>query len=235
MTEIPVTELVIKAIEQMAYNEGFKSLKFKNRHGVIFQDTEWIPGVDCDRNDLEIRTGESNEESEPYEPDYLAGVPEDVEMDAEEIDPDEIDDILHDVESNPNEYQGQDQEESVTNEPDYLAREPEEDMSVDPVKQELHEEQEEPNEGQEHEETAQEEDEDSQQPNVRRSTRATRPVEQLDPTMKGKSYLQEERTTQETYKDDVMQLEYCHNLITQVHPNPIDDVKYAMLHAMLIA
>ena len=53
--------------------------------------------------------------------------------------------------------------------------------------------------------------------------------------MKGKSYLQEERTTQETYKDDVMQLEYCHNLIAQVHPNPIDDVKYATSHAMLIA
>ena len=31
---------------------------------------------------------------------YLAGVPKDDEMDAEEIDPDEIDDILHDVESN---------------------------------------------------------------------------------------------------------------------------------------
>ena len=43
-------------------------------------------------------------------------------MDAEEIDPDEIDDILHDVESNPNEYQGQDQEESEMNEPDYLLR-----------------------------------------------------------------------------------------------------------------
>ena len=53
--------------------------------------------------------------------------------------------------------------------------------------------------------------------------------------MKGKSYLQEERTTQKTYKDDVMQLEFCHNLITQVHPNPVDDVKYAMSHAMLIA
>ena len=50
-------------------------------------------------------------------------------------------------------------------------------MSVDPVKQELHEEQEEPIVGQEYEETAQEEDEDLQQPNVRRSTRTTRPVE----------------------------------------------------------
>ena len=29
--------------------------------------------------------------------------------------------------------------------------------------------------------------------------------------------------------------EYCHNLISQVHPNPEDDVEYAMSHAMLIA
>ena len=117
-----MTELVIKAIEQMAYNEGFKSLKIKNRCGVIFHDTDWIAGMDYDRNDLEIGSGESGEESEPYEPEYLAGEPEDNEMDAEEIDPDEIDDILHDAESNPNEYQGQDQVESETNEPDYLAR-----------------------------------------------------------------------------------------------------------------
>ena len=202
VTEVPVTKLVIKAVEQMAYNKGFKSLKFKNRHGVIFHETDWITGVDYgfkslkfknrrgvifhetdwitgvdyDRNDLEIGTGESDEESEPYEPEYLAGVPEDNEMDAEEIDPDEIDDILHDVESNPNEYHGQDQEELETNEPDYLAGESEEDTSVDPVKQELHEEQEEPNKGQEYEETVQREDKDSQQPNVRRSTRTTRPV-----------------------------------------------------------
>ena len=127
-----VTELVIKAIKQMAYNEGFKSLKFKNRHGVIFHDTDWIAGVDYDPNGLEIGTGESDEESEPYEPDYLAEEPEDNEMDAEEIDPEEIDGILHNIDSNPNKYQGQDLAESETNEPDYLAGEPEEDTSVDP-------------------------------------------------------------------------------------------------------
>ena len=119
----------------------------------------WIAGVDYDTNDLEIGAGESDKESD--EPDYLASELEDNEMHAEEIDPEEIDNILHDVESNPNKYQGQDQEESEMNEPDYLAREPEEDTSVDPVEQELHEEQEEPNEGEEYEETAEEEDEDS--------------------------------------------------------------------------
>ena len=34
---------------------------------------------------------------------------------------------------------------------------------------------------------------------------------------------------------DVMELEYCHNSIAQVHPNNVDDVKYAMSHMMLIA
>jgi hypothetical protein len=29
----------------------FKSLKFKNRHGVIFHDADWIAGVDYDDND----------------------------------------------------------------------------------------------------------------------------------------------------------------------------------------
>ena len=68
VTEIPVTELVIKAVKQMAYNEGFKSLKFKNRRGVIFHDTDLFAGVDYDGNDLEIRTGEPDKESEPFEP-----------------------------------------------------------------------------------------------------------------------------------------------------------------------
>ena len=36
VTEIPVTDVVIKAVEAMAHNQGFKNLKFKNRHGVIF-------------------------------------------------------------------------------------------------------------------------------------------------------------------------------------------------------
>ena len=62
MTEIPVTKLVIKAVEH-GIQQRFKSLKFKNRRGVIFHDTDWIARVDYDPNDLEIGTGESNKES----------------------------------------------------------------------------------------------------------------------------------------------------------------------------
>jgi hypothetical protein len=49
--EIPVTDVVIKAVENMAYQQGFKSLKLKNRHGVIYHDADWIAGVDYDDPD----------------------------------------------------------------------------------------------------------------------------------------------------------------------------------------
>jgi hypothetical protein len=49
--EIPVTDAVIKAVENMAYQQGFKSLKFKNRNGGIYHDADWIAGVDYDDPD----------------------------------------------------------------------------------------------------------------------------------------------------------------------------------------
>ena len=63
-------------------------------------------------------------------------------------------------------------------------------------------------------------------------------MEQLIPSMKGMSYMQDNTTTDKvTFEDNRVtgNLEYCHNLIMQVHPNPQEDVKYALMHAMLIA
>jgi hypothetical protein len=42
--------MVIKAIERIAEDQGFKSLKFKNCKGTIFHDADWIAGVDYDEN-----------------------------------------------------------------------------------------------------------------------------------------------------------------------------------------
>jgi hypothetical protein len=56
--------------------------------------------------------------------------------------------------------------------------------------------------------------------------------------MKGKSYVQDSMTMDKvTFEDNRVtgNLEYCHNLITQVHPNPQEDIEYATMHAMLIA
>jgi Xaa-Pro aminopeptidase len=61
--EIPVTDVVIKAVENMAYQQGFKSLNFKNRHGVIYHDADWIAGVDYDDPD-DIENENENEDEE---------------------------------------------------------------------------------------------------------------------------------------------------------------------------
>jgi hypothetical protein len=69
--EIPVTDVVIKAVESMTYQQGFKSLKFKNRNGVIYHDANWIAGVDY------------------YDPDYYD--PDDIENEDEVYDNNEED------------------------------------------------------------------------------------------------------------------------------------------------
>ena len=69
----------------------------------------------------------------------------------------------------------------------------------------------------------------------RRSTRRSSPVTRLEPSMKGKSYLQESTQERGLNGSDIREIEYCHNLIAQVHPNPNEDVEYKNTHAMLIA
>ena len=81
-----------------------------------------------------------------------------------------------------------------------------------------------------------EQEEELMKSEPRRSTRETNPVMRLEPSMMGKSYLQE-KSTQATGSDgsDIREMEYCHNSIAQVHPNPNKDVEYKITHAMLIA
>ena len=69
----------------------------------------------------------------------------------------------------------------------------------------------------------------------RRSTRRSSPVTRLEPSMKGKSYLQESTQERGSNGSDIREIEYCHNLIAQVHPIPNVDVEYKNAHAMLIA
>jgi hypothetical protein len=61
--EIPVTGIVIKAVENMAYQHGLKSHLFKNRNGVIYHNADWIAGVDCDDpNDYDLNDIENDNE-----------------------------------------------------------------------------------------------------------------------------------------------------------------------------
>ena len=248
ITEIPITKVVIKAVEDMAEREGFKSYKFKNRHGVVFFDSDWIAGVDYEVGENENAEYIEEVEDDDYEPDQEDEDNEDYfEEVEEEIDQNEIDELLaegQDQEPNPNQQndnendqdadaeQGQD-EELVENEDE------EEDLELDP----------DPEDTQEEDVRLDEDQEMEGQP--RRSTRARTEVERLVPTMQGKTYLQaakEGLNKQVSFEIDeaptviieddqgeMRKLEYSHNLVAQVSPNPGEDVQYGYDFAMLIA
>jgi hypothetical protein len=92
--EIPVTDVVIKAVENMALQQGFKSLQFKNQNGVIYHDADWIVGVDYDDpDDYDIDDIENEDEDydneEDEDKDQLEQY-EELEEQLEHIDPEEI-------------------------------------------------------------------------------------------------------------------------------------------------
>jgi hypothetical protein len=112
--EIPVTDVVIKAVENMAYQQGFKSLKFKNRNGVIYHDADWIVGVgydDPDDYDIDdIENGDEDYNNEEDEDEDQLEQYEELEERLEHIDPEEIEEIIRDArgETNPNVYEPND-------------------------------------------------------------------------------------------------------------------------------
>jgi hypothetical protein len=99
--EIPVIDVFIKAVKNMAYQQGFKSLKFKNRNGVIYHDADWIVGVDYDdpddydiddiENEIEDYDNEEDEDEDQLEQ-Y-----EEVDEQLEPINPEEIEEIIRDA------------------------------------------------------------------------------------------------------------------------------------------
>jgi hypothetical protein len=48
VTEIPVTELIIQAVETMAVDQGITTLKITGRHTSPIYPADWIAGVDYD-------------------------------------------------------------------------------------------------------------------------------------------------------------------------------------------
>ena len=88
--EIPVTDVVIKAVKAMAYKQGFTTLKFKNCN-----DADWIAGVDYDDNEEDIDdesyTGEDDDDEN-----------EEDERVLHPIDQEEIDDIISDANGHTN-------------------------------------------------------------------------------------------------------------------------------------
>jgi hypothetical protein len=107
VTQIPITDVVIKAIKHIAEDQGFKSLKFKNRKGAIFHNADWIAGVDYD---------EDIQQEDDYDKDYDEDNNEDPDENIEDdqydrIDEDELEDLNEDAreENNPNQHREHDE------------------------------------------------------------------------------------------------------------------------------
>ena len=205
--QIPVTDVVIKAVEAMAQAQGFKELKFKNRHGKQFHDADWIEGVDYENEDHQ-----NDEDEQAYE---YAEEEEEELAEEEEIDPDELDDLIADERehTNPNMHQPDDDENEGVPE----AQDEEQDDTIVVSEQDT--------------------ESDSQASELRRSTRATRPVERLEPRLSGQSYAQASILRKKiSFETDVMkQLEYCHNIIAQTRPTAEEQRVYEQDEGMLIA
>jgi hypothetical protein len=227
VTEIPVTTLVIKAVEEMAYAEGFKSLKFRNRHGVVFHDTDWIPGVDYEDRDGEEETideechHDENVDEEPIdEADTglvdTAGLPDN----DDNINQSEIDEILLEDALPPIEGVEDEGNEDANNDDEEVAEEG--NMDDDQVPENV-------NAGAI--EVSDQSETESQISYLRRSERTRQPVDRLDPKMSGTSH----HLAVRPQTKNPTQLEHCHNLMAQVHPNPSDDESYNPDKAMLIA
>jgi len=102
VTEIPISHVVLQAVEKMAYDQGIKTLKITNRRGNILPLADHIAGVeydeDVDDNDDTDEDFEQDDESY-YDPDQDFDESDDDWFDT--VDQDEVDDIFAD---NQNEH-----------------------------------------------------------------------------------------------------------------------------------
>jgi hypothetical protein len=82
--------------------QGLKSLKFKNRHGVIFHNADWIAEVDYDDNE---------DDDEEYHHEAKDDKNKEELEEQEQIDPDKVDIITSDAReyANPTIHEEEDQ------------------------------------------------------------------------------------------------------------------------------
>ena len=67
--KLPVKDVVIKRVEELAKNQGFKVLKFANRRGKPIFDASLIAGVDYDENLVPPNAPDAEQAEEEQEDD----------------------------------------------------------------------------------------------------------------------------------------------------------------------
>ena len=204
--EVPLTDTVIQAVEQMAMDQGMKSLKIEGRNRVAILPADWIAGVDYEGDNQNNNDDDTDEDYEDNDDDY-----EDDEYDDDEafdrIDQEEIDELLAEPgqETNNASANPTDTEEAEANEAE---------------------------DANETEEANDSDDETENETENERPKRATKPIERWTYE---RDHYQREGKRVKFEDDDQYILEMCHNLIAQVSPNPDEDVEYNPQLAMIIA
>ena len=212
---MPVTDAIIRAVEGMAEKQGFKSLKFANRNKIPFPPADWLAGVDYDYNyDDDDDQDDDNEDS-----DYLPDLDDGVSVDSEDSDDD---DELDDEEN----FDRIDQAEL-----DELLAKPRSESTnemANPTGNDEPQAHQDDNNGDATDTEPDVADTEEAVQETRRSSRQTQPVDRL-------TYAQVAKKAVSFEDGGTAKLEHCHNLITQVHPNPDEDVTYSTQLAMVIA
>ena len=231
---IPVTSMVIQAVEKLAEDQGIKEYKFKNRYGQAYQDADWIEGVEFDEEYDEIEDdppnppfittydGEYNpdEENDEYsdEDDEEEII---FEQEHEPLDENEVeqlfDDTMNDMwqeQANPNQHQEENEENNE--ETDEYIQEDKDNMENEENIEQIEEIIEQPP------------PETTNQPTLRRSTRTHTPVDRYSPTFNKRQYFQLE------FKDQQI-LEHCHNMAHQYQPSNQEIYEYETEQSPLIA
>jgi hypothetical protein len=93
--ERPLTDLVIRAIETMAEEQGIKTLKLTERNKTQLYPADWIAGVEYeDENENNIEDEENDDDYPEKTPDYEQDDELDDQQAYDTIDQHDIDDLL---------------------------------------------------------------------------------------------------------------------------------------------
>jgi hypothetical protein len=174
--ETPITEIFIKAT--MAEKQGFKTLKFKTRYGITVHNADLMAGVEQENDEDEGDNNEDNNEEDNNE-----DIEEDNNLDREEYEDEDLEG-LDDVRGRDDEDVEPRVDNDNENEVDDVEATDVEDIEETPASDDDTSD-EEKNVGDDDDEEG-----DVEVVQTRKSSRASKPVERLEPTMMGKSFAQ---------------------------------------------
>lgn len=177
VTELPVTDLVIRTVEKMAEKDDIKCLKFENKQGIPIYPNDLIAGVDYNHPQHY-----NNQIANQEEQDVDDNIEDKYKLDKEG---DEIPNLITDNEDDESDESNDEQFEEDEKQQQQATEEEIAEITGVPK-------QEQPEVEQQDSPVNQPESEQCQQPQptLRRSTRVREMVQQYEPTMKGNTHIQ---------------------------------------------